>query len=413
MTDVVRRTLLTSVAATAIAAVAAAASAQSPAASGGLTLTAAVERALQANPTIAAARLQRPIDVAGLTLAGERPNPEIAYEFTRETPRQAITATVPIELGGKRQRRVDLANATVAVGEAELAKIVTDIRNDVRRAYFEVVAADTRVQIADDVRALAQRARDAANARVTAGDVPRSDLTQSELTLATSESDLIEARGEAAATRAELNALLGQPIESPVDLIDTLTGGDLPTAQDALARATSTNVELQVLERRIAEQQARVALAQAMRTPDVAAGGGVAYDAGEEFRAGWRVSVGVTLPLFANHKAGVMVEEATLARLRREREASVSQLSGAITAALTRAASMRELVQRYQSVVLPLAVEAERQAQVAYTAGQIGSPVLVQALQTARETRQRGLDASLAYQKALADLEKAIGAAVR
>ena len=47
---------------------------------------------------------------------------------------------------------------------------------------------------------------------------------------------------------------------------------------------------------------------------------------------------------------------------------------------------------------------------MAYNAGQIGLPALIQALQLARDTRQRGLDAGLDYQRALADLERAIGA---
>src|SRR6187431_2704311 len=75
-------------------------------ATGGLSLSGAIERALGANPSIAAARLQRPIDRAGVGIAGERPNPELAYELSKETPRQAITATLPIELGGKRARRL-------------------------------------------------------------------------------------------------------------------------------------------------------------------------------------------------------------------------------------------------------------------------------------------------------------------
>src|SRR6185503_12502814 len=153
-----------------VLAVAATAEAQSqtPSATGPLTLAGAIDRALAANPSIGAARLQRPIDIAGVGVAGERLNPEVAYEASKETPRQSITATFPIELGGKRSRRIDLANATVAVGDAELARVTAEIRNDVRRAYFEVVAGDARVQIADDVRVLALRARDAARARVNA-----------------------------------------------------------------------------------------------------------------------------------------------------------------------------------------------------------------------------------------------------
>ena len=386
---------------------------QNPPASGQLSLTAAIERALAANPEIAAARLQRPIDAAGVAVAAQRPNPEIVYEASRETPRQAIGGTLPIELGGKRARRIELANATFAVGEADLARVVAEIRNDVRRAYYEVVAADSLVQIADDVRSLAQRARDAAKARVDAGDVPQSDLTQADLVLANSEIDLAGARGEAAATRADLNALLGQNADTPLTLSDSMSAGRLPTAAEALAQATSVNGGLQVLDRRIAEQTVRVALTRTLKTPDLAAGSAFVYDADPEFRFGWRVSFGVTLPLFTTHKAEVTVEEMALAKLRAERTAILVRMNGAIGAALARATAAADRMTRYESTILPLAREAERQAQAAYNGGQTGLPALVQALQLARETRQRGLDAGLDYQRALADLERAIGAAIK
>ena len=389
------------------------AGAQTPAPAPGLTVAGAIQRAMEANPSIAAARLQRPIDVAGVAVASERPNPELVYEASKETPRQSFAASLPIELGGKRDRRIDLANATMAVGEAELAQLIVQVRNDVRRAYFEAVAAEARVQISQDVRDLAQRARDAANSRVTAGDVPQSDLTQADLALAIGDSDLAAARGEVVATRAELNALLGQPVETPFTFADTLAGGVLPTMQAAVAEATSVNADVQLIDRRIAEQQAKIGLARAMKIPDLAPGGAFTYDAEPEFKYGWRVNFGITLPVFTTHKAGVVVEEATLARLQREREATVAQLSGGIAAALARAGAAREQANSYQTTILPLAQESERQAQAAYAGGQIGLPVLVQSLQTARETRQRGLDAGLAYQRALSDLEKAIGAVAK
>ena len=379
----------------------------------GLSLPAAIDRALAANPSIAAARLQRPIDQASIGIAGERPNPELAYELSKETPRQAITATLPIELGGKRARRLDVANATAAVGDAELARVVNEVRNDVRHAYFEVVAADQRAQLADDLRGLAERARNAARARVNAGDVPQSDLTQSELVLANSENDLSAARGEAAAARADLNTLLGQPSDLPLTLTDTLTGSELPSLAEALAQARVANGELQVLERRLAEQTARVNLSKSLRAVDIAAGGAFVYDAEPEFRYGWRVSFGVTLPILATHKPAVAFEEGTLTRLQAERGVIVARISGGIGAALARATAARERIRQYEATILPLALEVERQAQAAYTGGQTGLPALVQALQLARDTRQRGLDAGLDYQRAIADLERAIGAPIR
>src|SRR5262249_27306846 len=62
--------------------------AQAPAA---LTYTAAVQRALSANPRIIAARLRRPIALASRDVAAERVNPEFRVELAKETPKEAYT----------------------------------------------------------------------------------------------------------------------------------------------------------------------------------------------------------------------------------------------------------------------------------------------------------------------------------
>src|SRR6185295_11915080 len=102
-----------------------------------------------------------------------------------------------------------------------------------------------------------------------------------------------------------------------------------------------------------------------------------------------------------------------LTRLQADRAAALARMSGGIAAALSRAAAARDQLTAYETTMLPLALEAERQAQAAYDGGQIGLPALVQALQIARETRQRGLQAGLDFQHALADLERAMGTSIR
>ena len=49
-------------------------------------------------------------------------------------------------------------------------------------------------------------------------------------------------------------------------------------------------------------------------------------------------------------------------------------------------------------------------AQDSYSSGQSGLVTLLQALQFTRDVRRRNLDAGAEYQRALADLERAIGA---
>src|SRR5262245_923773 len=88
---------------------------------GMLTLQAAAGRALAPKPTNAAARLRGPIDMAGLEVARERLNPEASIEFEKETPKQAYGISVPLELGGKRAKRIAIGEATIRAGEAEIA----------------------------------------------------------------------------------------------------------------------------------------------------------------------------------------------------------------------------------------------------------------------------------------------------
>jgi cobalt-zinc-cadmium efflux system outer membrane protein len=380
---------------------------------GALTLAAAQARALTSNPTIMAARLQRPVDEAGVGVAGERPNPDLAFDATRQTPRDALTLTVPFELGGKRGRRVALAQATVAAGEATLNQTIAQVLNDVRRAYFQVVAADARVALAEGAQALAQRARDAAQARLAAGEVPGSDVTQADLELADAEDDTTDAHGDAAASRADLNTLLGQPASTPIQLTDSLGAGPVPTLPEALAQATQVNSELAVLDRGIAAQAARLDVAKSLRIPDVSAGAGVTFNARPDFGTGWNITFDATLPLFASHQAGVTVETSELAHLRAERNARALAIAGEVEAAYARLSSARARLQQLHTRSLPLSVQVEQNAQSAYAAGEKGLTDLLQALQQVRDIRLKALQSSLDFELALADLEQAIGAPIR
>jgi len=381
-----------------------------PAQTATLSLDAAMTRALAANRSLAAARLSAPVAVAGIDVARERLNPEVTYEAARETPHQAISASFPIELGGKRQRRIDLANSSVAATTAAIDRAVVELRDRVRRAYFALVGANRRVALADDLRGLAVRARDAAQERFAAGDAPRLELLQVELALVETDNEASATRGEARAAATELNVLLAQPLDTPLTPADGLDAGGLPSFDSAVELAAHSNADLLVLDRQIAEQSARRDLARSLRSPDLTAGAAYTYDAEPEFSRGFRASIGITVPLFTKHLAGVVVEDAELARLMAQRSAAAAELTGTVAAALARATSAKEQLTRSATESLPRATEVERMAQDSYSSGQSGLVTLLQAVQFTRDVRRRNLEAGIEYQRALADLERAIGA---
>jgi len=389
---------------------AAVAAAQTPAT---LSLSDALARAADASPAVVAARTARAIDAAGVNASGQRPNPELGFEYTRETPHWAFTGTLPLEVSGKRQRRIDVATATLAVTDAETARIGADLRADVRRAYFTVVAASRRIAVAEELAAIATRARDAAQERFQTGAAPRLEALQASLALAQAQNDVSAARGEAAAARAELNALLAYPPDAGPSLADPLEGGPLPPLDVVTRQALDANAEIVVLQKRIDEARARAALARALRHPDPSVSGGFTYDAPGEFTYGWRAGASIALPVFTTGKADVAVADATVVRAQADRDARAAEIAGAVAAALARASAARQSLERYQSEILPNSLQVEQMADESYRSGQTGLPAYLQTVQAAREVRRAALQAGLDYQLALADLERAMGTPLR
>jgi cobalt-zinc-cadmium efflux system outer membrane protein len=403
----ISRTLLAVVA---FSAVSAAVSAQTlPPAGTVLTLEAAFTRATEANPTLVAARLRRPVDLAGRDVARERLNPEARVEAARETPKYSYTFALPLELGGKRDRRIDASDAAIRTGEAELAVRVLEVRAAVRRAYFDRVAADARLVLQNELRDIASRVRDAAQQRFDAGSSPRLELVQSQLALAQVENDTASARATSVAARTQLNALLGWPLDTPSTVETALDGGSVPPAQAAIARAEAASAELALAERKVEEQRAKIALARAMQVPDVAPEAALTRNSEPEFNTGWRAGVFIGVPLFTRHRAGVRLEEAALAQLETERDATRARIGGEIASTATLAQSQWEQYVRYRDQILPQALEVERMAEDSYRLGQTGIAAFLQALQSTRDVRLRALQAGADFQRALADLERAIG----
>jgi cobalt-zinc-cadmium efflux system outer membrane protein len=374
-----------------------------------LTLAAAIDRAMAANPALVAARLQRTVAAAGVEVAGERPNPELHVEIEKETPKEAYGLAVPVELGGKRGHRLEVEQARVRTTDAQIAVTAADVRDVVRRAYFARLVAEARLAELEAVHTLGVRVRDAARQRFESGSAPRLEVLQAELALSQADNEVEAARGAALAARFQLNALLAFPLDAATPLADSLAPGDLPAPDAAVRRAQAASAELSLLDHQIEEQQFRIALARALQVPDITPEATLTRGAEPEFNTGWRAAVAIAVPLFTTHRAGVRVEQTTLDQLAAERRAAAARIAGDVAAAAARAGAQKEQYVRFRTQILSQAVEVERMAEDSYRLGQTGITAFLQALQATRDARLRALQAAEDYQAALADLEHAMG----
>lgn len=347
---------------------------------------------------------------AGVAIAGERPNPDVTFESAKETPRQALVFALPIELASKRAKRVAVGEAARRAGDAELAATIVEVRNDVRRAYTDALVAEAKLGVLREMRDLAGRVRDTAQARFDAGDAPRLEVLQASLAYATAETEAATAEAAVRASRARLNAVLGQPLDTVQSLSTPVDAGASIGTDTVVEVARSRSAELALFDRQLDEQRARVTLAQSFRTPDIVPVFTLTQGAQPEFSYGWRAGVGVTVPLFTTHKAGAELEQATLDHAIALRAAALVRITGDVTAAAAAAEAHRLAHVRYRDVILPQAQQVEQLAQDSYRLGQTGIAALLQALQASRDVRLRSLETVAQFQTARADLERAMGA---
>ena len=273
-----------------------------------LTRDAAVARALLANPLLASARHE--VDaVAGAVLqAGVRPNPELVLDMVdtrRDTRETTAQLRQPIELGGKRQRRIDAAELGRSAATADLRAREADLRAAVATAFDDVLAAQERVRLAQASLAVAARVTDTVSRRVQAGKVSPVDATRARVAQANVRLDALKVDGELATARQALAGYWGSltpDFSSAAGNLDALPA--LPLWQDLVARLGNTPA-LARARIEMDRRRALVGVEQSRRTPDVTVTVGMKRS--QELGLNQAVfGVSIPLPLFDRNAGNVL-----------------------------------------------------------------------------------------------------------
>jgi outer membrane protein, heavy metal efflux system len=384
-----------------------------PAVPAPLTYQAALDLAMTRNLGLEAARRQRAIRDAAIRAARQIPNPDVSLEVTRDTPHEMFSVDVPVEIGGRRGRRIDLAKQELTLADVDVRTELRIVRKSLRQAFYTLVAADERVRLAESVLEIARRLRDAAQARFETGAAPRLEVLQAELGVTRAETDLDLVRSTRAAAQASVNAVLNFPPPQPLALAGSLTdGAAVPSYDAALTLALASNVDLVRLDREIEIEQRRLDLLKAERTPVPVFSVGGVFNAPPEFTAGLRAAVSVGVPIFSRNQGEIAGSIATASQLRGERDATRREVENIVFGTSARIDAERRQVDAYQQRLVPTATDLESLAEESYRAGRTSLLAVLEAQRSLRDLRRDALQAMLDFQLSLADLEEILGTAI-
>ena len=375
-----------------------------------LTYAAALSLATTRNLALEAARRQRAIREAAVRIARQIPNPDVIVEVTRDVPHQIASFNLPVEIGGKRSRRVDLAREELTLAEVDVQTEMRAVRRDLRQSFYALMAADEQVELAESVLDIARRVRDAAQARFETGAAPRLDVLQADLGAARAETDLDLARSTRIAAQASLNGVLNaSPQEARVVAGSLTDNTTVPAYNRALAIALTSNVDLTRIDREIAVEQRRGDLVRAERIPTPVFTVGGVFNAPGEFTAGLSGAVGIGLPIFSRNQGEIAESIAAASKLRAERDATRRTIENEVFGTLARIDARRRQVDAYRQRLVPTASNLESLAEESYRAGRTSVLAVFDAQRSLRDFRRDATQAALDLQFSIADLEQLLG----
>jgi cobalt-zinc-cadmium efflux system outer membrane protein len=378
-----------------------------------LTIQEALDLADKQNLDLAAARRQRAVALAGIQIAKQRPNPTANFTALRDEPHEGLFFDQPIEIGGQRGRRIDVARQEGALTEVEIATLASQVRRSTREAYYAAAYARAESERLSRVVDLARRLEQIAQDRYNAGDVAQLEVVETGLEVSRAEADLEVARQRQIVSLSELNALLNEPATKPWELAGNLDD-NTPTArlEDLLSRAYQSNPDLQHLGGEKKVEESRRSLLKAERIPDLVLDAGMDFNSPHDFRYGPRSQVSIGLPLFTRNQGEIAQSFANARVLDAETAATERSVSARVEAAFYDLEAQRTQVRLYHDRLLPVARQLESMAEESYRAGKTGILTAIQAQQAVQSVESSYLQSLEQLQNLYAGLEETVGGAV-
>ena len=376
-----------------------------------MTLAVAWDKALAANPGLQAARYGAAATEGAILQSKARPNPELAFtqEDTRSDTRSStFQINQLIELGGKREARMRMAEGEKAAAQASVFETQAALRYQLVTYFNELLLLQQRVQFASKTHALTVLSTDAAEKRVQAGKVPPLEASRAQVAQANAALELQQAESLIVVAQQNLASLWGgSAAEVGVASGDFYGTEDAPTAdqlETLLEEAPAMLLARQTLE----QSRAASELERARRVQDPTVSIGVKR-AREVGRNQVVLGVSIPLPLFDRNAGNQLQALRKVDQAEQKLQEQRVQLQAQVFSARQQLLSSHRQLGLLKSQIIPTAQSAYDVAVRGFTLGKFNFLDVLDAQRTLFESQRQLLDQLMASHKAHAEINRLLG----
>jgi cobalt-zinc-cadmium efflux system outer membrane protein len=387
---------------------------------GDLTLDRAVARALEFNPALKAAASGVSAAESRVLQAGLWTNPNLAFDVENfggdsdlrgfESAETTVLVSQALPLGNKPGRRRAVAESDHALAGRDLEAERLDVVARTTSAFYAVVAAQRRQELAGELLRLAEKFADTVGARVEAGKVSPVEMTRAEIEVAQARIRKARVDRELRAARVLLAANWGSATATYERATGDLPRPLPPSALEDLRAMQQDTPEMRRIADQIERQQRVVAFENALRVPDLEVGVGPRRFE-ETGHSAWVALVGLSLPIFDRNQGERRAAEFDLERIQRDAESVRVALEAELAVVVERLQAASEVAVAAEDTVLPGARMAMTAVETGYREGKFGFVDVIAAQRTFFEASTLLVDSLEEYALARTEMERLVGAA--
>ncbi len=388
---------------------------------GVLTLSQALALALMYNPELKAFSLQVRISQARDLQAGLWPNPELEVEVEEvggtgqrsgfDGAETTIQLSQLIELSDKRGKRKKLASLVKELAGSDYEAKRLDVFTEVTKAFIEVLAAQHRLGLMEELLQLSEELLDVVTKRVQAGKDSPLEKTKAAVALSNIKiqhqkavQNLEFSRKQLASTWAGKEPLF----KSVVGRLDSLS--PIPSI-DLLTELTAQNPSVARWSLEIERKKAVLELEKAKAASDVSLKGGLRrFNETDDNAIVFGVSI--PLPISDRNQAGKLAAAYNLAKAREEQRAAHIRIQMELAKAYRALSIAYTEAVELDLNVLKGAESVFEASKTGYTLGKLDYLNVLDAQRTLFRAKAQYINALASYHTAKADVERLIGLSI-
>ncbi len=382
-----------------------------------LAVQTALQKTLLGSPQLQLYPYQQRIDDANSIQAGLRPNPELALSVENvlgngslsgvNSAELTLTLSQLIELGDKRQRRLDVAGAGAQLSQAQFELDRVDVLARTMHDYLAVLRLQTMQQWTTERQNTEQNALQVALERSRAGLVTDADVLRLKSRVLQSQLDLKALHAEQQAAMRQLAANWASEADFSAVEGDLAVLPLLPALSDLLvALDNAPQFNLYLTTERLSSALQNLAVANGQT--DVTVGAGVRRN--EQLNENALV-LSVSMPLaLSNPNAGnIAAAQAQSAKSSRQLQLSRQQLQLSVGRLYQQITLLAAQIHDQQQAILPAAHSVLQSTLKGYETGIFDMTDLLSAHEDLLNAKRNIIEAQAQFHHQLVELERLTG----